>query len=201
LLPSPPAALRQGNAQTAVNHVVDVVVVLLFLFQSPPTALGQGNARAAVDHVVDGEVLAPVTTRSPQTGKRADGSQPCSRRCSSLALSFPITTCGPQSGYRAGGSRPCGRHGRSCSCSNPQSPPAALSQGIAREAVDHVVAVEDLALAPIPNHHPRPSVRVSRGRQLTMLSPSKILLLLQSPITTRGPQSGYPCAGGSQPCM
>jgi hypothetical protein len=81
LLQSPPAALRQGNARTAVNHVVDVVVVLLFLFQSPP---------------------------------------------------------------------------------------AALSQGIAREAVDHVVVVEDLAFAPIPNHHPQPSVRVSRGRQSTM---------------------------------
>jgi hypothetical protein len=169
LLPSPPMALRQGNERTAVDHVVNVVVVLLFLFQSPPAALRQGNVRAAVDHVVDGEVLAPVAARGPQTGKRADGSQPCSRRCSSLALPLPITTRGPQSGYRAGGSRPCGRRRRSCFCSNPQSPPAALSQGIAREAVDHVVVVEDLALAPIPNHHPRPSVRVSsRGRQSTM---------------------------------
>jgi hypothetical protein len=47
-----------------------------------------------------------------------------------------------------------------------QSPPAALSQGIAREAVDPVVVVE--VLAPITNHHPRPSVRVSLGRQSTM---------------------------------
>jgi hypothetical protein len=75
--------------------------------QSPPAALSQGIARTAVDHVVVVEVLAPITTR------------------------------GPQSGYRAGGSRPCSRS-RS-TCSNHQLPPAALSQGIARTAVDHVV--------------------------------------------------------------
>jgi hypothetical protein len=34
---------------------------------SPPAALRQGIARAAVDHVVAVEVLAPVTTRGPQT--------------------------------------------------------------------------------------------------------------------------------------
>jgi hypothetical protein len=45
------------------------------LFQSPPAALRQGIARAAVDHVVDVAVLAPVTIRGPQTGKRADGSR------------------------------------------------------------------------------------------------------------------------------
>jgi hypothetical protein len=45
---------------------------------SPPAALRQGIARAAVDHVVGIEVLAPVTTRGPQTGSRAGGCRPCS---------------------------------------------------------------------------------------------------------------------------
>jgi hypothetical protein len=50
--------------------------MLKSLFQSPPAALRQGIARRAVDHVVDVEVLVPVTTRGPQTGNRADGSPP-----------------------------------------------------------------------------------------------------------------------------
>jgi hypothetical protein len=46
------------------------------LFQSPPAALRQGIARTAVDQEVEVGVLAPVTTRSPQTGNRAAGSRP-----------------------------------------------------------------------------------------------------------------------------
>jgi hypothetical protein len=74
LLQSPPAALRQGIAGTAVDHVVNVDV----LAPVTPAALRQGIARTAVDHVVNVEVLAPVTTRDPQTGNREDSSQPCS---------------------------------------------------------------------------------------------------------------------------
>jgi hypothetical protein len=51
LLLSPPAALRQGNARTAVGHVVHDEVL------------------APVDHVVNVEFFVPVTTRGPQTGR------------------------------------------------------------------------------------------------------------------------------------
>jgi hypothetical protein len=181
LILSPPAALRQGIARAAVDHVVAVEVV---------------------DHVVAVEVLAPVTTRGPQTGNRAGGCRPCS--CSRCTCSWgpcshpitqsppaalsqgvaraavdhvvvvgvlaPVTTRGPQTGNRAGGCQLCGRSRCTCSwgpCSHPitQSPPAALRQGIARDVVDHEVEVDV-------------NVNVS--------------------ITTRGPQAGYR-AGGSRP--
>jgi hypothetical protein len=111
-------------------------------FHSPPAALSQGMARTAVDHEIDVEVLPPVTTRGPQTGNRADGSRPCSRcHClfqsppaalqqgiaqtavdhevdvEVLAL---VTTRGPQSRNRADGSRPCSRFGCPCSCHHPR---------------------------------------------------------------------------------
>jgi hypothetical protein len=73
LLQSPPAALRQGIARAAVDHVVEDEVL------APVTTRGpdRENARTAVDHVVDVvEDLAPVTIRGPQTGNRADGSRP-----------------------------------------------------------------------------------------------------------------------------
>jgi hypothetical protein len=58
---------------------VSVARTLLHLGASPPAALRQGIAQGAVDHVVGIEVLAPVPTRGPQTGNRAGGSRPCSR--------------------------------------------------------------------------------------------------------------------------
>jgi hypothetical protein len=163
------------------------------LLQSPPAALRQGIARKAVDHVdvvavqvVEVKVLAPVAARGPQTGNRAGGCRPCSRSrcicsCSGCSLgpcSHPITQS-PPAALSQGIAWEAVDHEVVVDVlaivvvvvawvlapiQSPKSPPAALSQRIARAAVDHEVVVEVLA----PSHHPRPSDRKSRGRLSTM---------------------------------
>jgi hypothetical protein len=50
------------------------------LVLSPPAALRQGIAREAVNHIVAVVFVVPVAARGPQTGNRAGGCRLCSRR-------------------------------------------------------------------------------------------------------------------------